>query len=236
MKKIIVTGGTSRFAQSLKKIKSTYKIKYPLKKNFNILKYNQIFKFLKKENPNYLIHLAGLSRPMMDHDILISKSIDLNIIGTANIVKACEKLNIKLIYFSTHHVYPGTKGNYKESSPVKPYLNYAWSKLGGECSVHMYKNSLILRLCMTEFPFIHSSAFYDVFNNFIFHKEVAKILFKILDEKGVINIGGPKSSIYKFAKKYNNHVIKISSKKHFKFSYPKKQDMDISKLKKILGR
>ena len=51
---------------------------------------------------------------MMDHDILISKSIDLNIIGTANIVKACEKLNIKLIYFSTHHVYPGTKGNYKE--------------------------------------------------------------------------------------------------------------------------
>ena len=39
----------------------------------------------------------------------IKKSIDLNIIGTANITKACEEKNIKLIYFSTNYVYPGKK-------------------------------------------------------------------------------------------------------------------------------
>ena len=65
--------------------------------------------YLKKNKPNYLIHLAGLSRPMKIHDIDISKSIDLNIIGTANIVKACSEKNIKLIYFSTNYVYPGSK-------------------------------------------------------------------------------------------------------------------------------
>ena len=47
------------------------------------------------------------------HDSDISKSIDLNIIGTCNIVKACKKNNIKLIYFSTGYVYEGKKGTIK---------------------------------------------------------------------------------------------------------------------------
>ena len=52
------------------------------------------------------------------HEKNISKSIDLNIIGTANIVKICEQYKIKLIYFSTAYVYEGTKGNYKEDDPI----------------------------------------------------------------------------------------------------------------------
>ena len=43
------------------------------------------------------------------HDKDISKSIDLNIIGTSNITKVCSELNIKLIFFSTSYVYPGEK-------------------------------------------------------------------------------------------------------------------------------
>ena len=45
--------------------------------------------------------------------IKIDLSIQTNIIGTANVVRACKKLNIKLIYFSTNYVYPCKKGNYK---------------------------------------------------------------------------------------------------------------------------
>ena len=73
------------------------------------------------------------------HNKNISKSIDLNIIGTCNVVKVCEKFKIKLIYFSTGYVYPGTKGNYKETDPVNPINKYAISKLGGsllfECMI-----------------------------------------------------------------------------------------------------
>jgi len=76
------------------------------------------------------------------HDKQISKSIDLNIIGTSNIVKICSDFKIKLIYFSTGYVYEGRVGNYKETDPVLPVNNYAWSKLGGECAVAMYKHSL----------------------------------------------------------------------------------------------
>ena len=60
--------------------------------------------------------LCGLSRPMKIHEKNISKSIDLNIIGTANVVKVCEKYKVKLIYFSTGYVYEGTKGNIKKST------------------------------------------------------------------------------------------------------------------------
>ena len=66
--------------------------------------------------------------------------------------------------------YPGQKGqkNYKETDPILPINKYAISKFGGECSVQMYNNSLILRICMTEKPFIHKEAFSDVEMNFIF--------------------------------------------------------------------
>jgi dTDP-4-dehydrorhamnose reductase len=228
--KIVVTGGSGRFGSILQKKYKSNKLLYPSKEQLNILSKESVEKYLKKTNPKILIHLAGLSRPMKIHDNNISKSIDLNIIGTANIVKACSKLKVKLIYFSTNYIYQGKKGNYKETDPVMPVNNYAWSKLGGESSVQMYKNSLILRVCMTEEPFIHKKAFSNIKTNFIFYKEVANILFKILNLKGILNIGGKIQSPFNFSKKYNKNIKKILAKKNF----PVNPSMNISKLKKLL--
>lgn len=232
--KIVVTGGSGRFAQSLKKTKSKYNFIYPSAKSLNIINLNSIKKFLKKEKPSSVLHLAALSRPMIQHDKNISNSINLNIIGTANLVSICSDLKIKLIYFSTSYVYPGNKGNYKENDALLPWNNYAWSKLGGECAVQMYKNSLILRISMTEKPFIHKKAFTNVKMNFLFHDELAKILVKIIHKKGIINVGGPAQAVYKFAKKYNSKVKKIFVKKNSIFRYPLNPYMNLSKLKKIL--
>ena len=231
---IVVTGGSGRFAQSLKKTKSKYKFIYPSKNLLNITNLNSIKKFLKKVRPKSVLHLAALSRPMIEHDKNISKSINLNIVGTANLVNICSQLKIKLIYFSTNYVYPGKKGDYKEYDPVLPWNNYAWSKLGGECAVQMYNNSLILRVCMTEKPFIHKKAFANVKLNFIFHDAIAKILVKILNKKGIINVGGPTKTVYNFAKKYNPNVKKIYIKKNSSNNFPLNPFMNLSKLKKII--
>jgi len=230
---IVITGGSGRFGKVLKRKYNFKNFFYPHKRDLNILSEETIEKYLKKIKPKILIHLAGLSRPMNIHEKNICKSIDLNIIGTANIVKVCKKNNIKLIYFSTNYVYEGKKGNYKETDPVLPFNNYAWSKLGGESSVQMYKNSLILRVCMTEEPFLHKKAFSDVQTNFIFHSEVAHILFKILNYKGIINIGGKIQSPYNFGKKYNKNLKKTLVKNIVK-NYPLKPSINISKLKKII--
>ena len=229
-KKIVITGGTGRFATELKKIKNKYNLIFPSKKELNILKINSIHNYIKLKKPKYLLHLAGLSRPMEIHKKNINKSIDLNIIGTCNLVKICNENKIKIIFFSTSYIYPGKKGSYSESDPVLPWNNYGWSKLGAEAAVQMYKNSLIIRACMTEKPFVHNQAFGNVKSNFIFHEDIAKILIKLLNKKGIINIGGKAQTIYKFAKKYNKKIKKKVSKGEF----PKKMDMNLKKLKKIV--
>ena len=232
-KKILVTGGDGIFSSVLKKKNKSLNLIFKSKKECNILKIKSIENCVKKTKPNIIIHTAGLSRPMKIHNNNISKSIDLNIIGTANIVKICEKYNIKLIYFSTGYVYEGKKGNYTEQDAVKPFNNYALSKLGGECSVSMYKNSLILRITMTKKPFLYNKAFTNIKSNFMFHEDLVKILPKLINHKGILNVGGKSQSIYSFAKKSNPKVKKIKANK--KINLPSNQTMNLSKLKKIIG-
>jgi len=235
MKKYLITGGDGRFANEMKKFFKGKNFIFTNKYNFNILKKNQIKKQLQKIKPNCVIHLAGLSRPMKLHEKNIGKSITLNIIGTSNLVKECEKKNIKIIYFSTQYVYPGIKGNYRESSALLPMNNYAWSKLGGECAVQMYKNSLILRISMSEKPWIHKYAFKNIKTNFLYHDEFVKILPKILNKKGIINIGSSEKSILKFAKRTNKKVKAINYKKlKSDPALPKDSSTNVSKLRKII--
>ena len=188
-KKIIFTGGGGRFGKVLKKYKNNYDIYFPSKNQLDITKFKKAESYIKNIKPKYLIHAAALSRPMEIHDKYISKSINTNIIGTSNIVKICSNLKIKLIYFSTNYVYSEKSGCYNEKDPVLPFNRYGWSKLGGEAAVHMYKNSLILRICMTEKPFAYSKAFANMRTNFIFHDELANNLFKLIKLKGIINVG-----------------------------------------------
>jgi dTDP-4-dehydrorhamnose reductase len=232
--KIVVTGGTGRFGNALQEFGQKYEYIFPKKKELDILNVKKTVSYLKKIKPKYLIHLAGLSRPMKVHENNIQKSINLNIIGTSNIVNICSSLNIKIIYFSTNYVYPNKNGNYSENDAVFPINNYAWSKLGGECAVQMYKNSLIIRACMTEYPFIHKSAFSNMYTNFIYHKDFVKILENILHKKGIINVGGKSMSVFRFAKKNNPKVKEIKLMNNKKINVPLKSLMNLKKLNKIL--
>jgi len=230
MERILVTGGEGRFANELKKIKTKFNFIYLRKNQLNILNSNSIIKVIRKYKPKKILHLAGLSRPMDQHENNITRSINLNVIGTANLVNACSKYKIKIIYFSTSYIYPGKKGNYKETDPLLPWNNYGWSKLGGEAAVQMYKNSLILRVCMTEKPFIHKKAYANVKSNFIYQDDFAKILLKVINKKGIYNIGGKPQTIFNFAKQYKKDVKKIFSKGEF----PLKQNMNLTKLYKVI--
>ena len=230
--KILVTGGEGRFSKILKEKNKRLNLIFTNKKQCNILSINSIESIIKKIKPKIILHCAGLSRPMSIHEKKISNSIDLNIIGTANLTKICEKFKIKLIYFSTGYVYEGIIGNYTEQDPVKPFNNYGLSKLGGECAVSMYKNSLILRLTMTEKPFLHKKAFSNLKTNFMYHEDLIKILPKIIHKNGILNIGGKSQSVYSFAKKDNPKIKKIIANKNL---FPLNQTMSLKKLKKIIN-
>jgi len=235
--KIVITGGNGRFGQVIKRKSKNFKFLFlfPEKNELNILNPSSIKNYLKKTKPKYLIHLAGLSRPMEIHDKDISQSIDKNIIGTANITKVCSNYNIKLIYMSTCYVYPGIKGNYNEKSPVLPINNYAWSKLGGESSVILYKNSLILRASVTEKPFVHKNAFTDFKTNFIYHEDLLPKILKLINQKGIVNVGGKSQSVYNFIKKHNPRIKKISAKKILGKNAKLNITMNLKKLKNLIN-
>ena len=234
MKKIIFTGGSGKFGKVFKKFNLNKKnIYYPSSSSFDVTNIKKMEKIIKRIRPKFIIHAAAISRPMELHEKKVAKSISTNIIGTSNIVNLCYKYKIKLIYFSTNYVYPSKKGNYKEDDPVLPINSYAWSKLGGECAVQMLKNSLILRICMTEKPFLYSYAYTNLKTNFMFHEDLAKVFFKLINKKGIINIGGPVQSVFRFARK-NNKNIKKKVMKVRKNSLPVNSTMNIGKFKKIL--
>jgi dTDP-4-dehydrorhamnose reductase len=87
---------------------------------------------------------------------------------------------------------------------------------------------------MTEKPFVHKKAFYDFNTNFIFHDEVAKILFRLINKKGIINLGGKAQTVYEFVKKFDPKIKKNYAKKILTSKYPLNPSMNIAKLKKIL--
>ena len=84
---------------------------------------------------------------------------------------------------------------------------------------------------MTEKPFVHKMAYANVKSNFIYQEDAAKIILKILNKKGIINVGGPSQTIYNFVKKDNKKIKKKFSKGEF----PRRTDMSLKKLKKAIN-
>ena len=65
---------------------------------------------------------------------------------------------------------------------------------------------------MTEKPFVHKKAYANVKLNFMFQEDAAKLLLRIINKKGIINLGGQSQTVYNFAKKYNKNIKKIFQK------------------------
>ncbi len=235
MKTILISGGEGKFAKALLRANYKYKIIAPSKKEMNILNLSSIINFIKNKKIDYFIHAAAFSTPMKDHKNKPERSISTNIIGTGNVAIACAKKKIKFIYISTNFVYPGKKGNYSEKDTLLPINEYGWSKLGGECAAHIYKNSLILRVCMNDDKFPHKSAFSNYITCFLKKTDAAKITLKILNKKGIINLGGKIQSAFDFAKETNSKVKKIKLSVKTKKLIGKNTSMNTSKLKKLLN-
>ena len=177
------------------------------KREMDITNEEQVSNVIKKymmmpDFPKYIIHPAALTKPMDINDKNPITSVDVNIVGTANIAKICHKYGIKFIYISTDFVY--NNGLCDEESSLKPINSYGWSKLGGECVAHIVPNSLILRCSLCDIPFRHKAAFNNIYRTSITHKDAAKFILKVKDETGIINIGGPVQTVYDFVKKYQD--------------------------------
>ena len=235
MKKILISGGSGNLASEIVKANKEHKILSLSKKELNVCSKNKILSWLKKFKPDVFIHTAALTRPMVKHINHPNTSIETNIIGTSNVVLACIELNIKVIYISTDYVYSCTDGNYSEEDALLSVNEYAWSKLGGECAVKLYKNSLILRMALCQQPFPHPKALVDIKKSYLYMDEAAKIILKLLDQKGIINVGGETMSPFEFARTDIPNVKKITLDEVGDVKMGKDASMNVNKMKNLIS-
>ena len=202
-KKILISGGNGKLCKELVRANELYHyIVTPTRQQMDIRNEKSIKSYMDIVEPDVFIHAAALTKPLSIHETDIKASIDTNIIGTCNVVKACASMGVKLVYISTDYVYPKESNGAKETDPVLPFTKYGWSKLGGECAVSMYKNSLILRGAFFESPFPYDVAYVNVIKNQLYQNVGAKLVLSLIDQNGIINIGSNKvQSIYDFALK-----------------------------------
>ena len=233
MKRVLVSGGDGRFASKLKESKD-FDVLAPPKNVMDVQNFEQVDYLIEMVKPDYFINAAALTRPMSLHEEDPRASVATNIVGTSNVVMACMKHGVKLVYISTDYVYPGDRGNYSEDDPLLPFTKYGWSKLGGECAVHIYDNSLILRMCMANKPFPHENALADVTKSFVYDDDAAKITLQLLDEVGIINVGGRAETVYEFARRENPDVGKAFLKDVEDVAMGVDSSMDITKLESII--
>jgi len=230
MKKILISGGNGNLAKELVKANTSFDVISLPKKDLDITNLELLEQTVRKSKPDIFIHTAALTRPMIKHVESPEESITTNIIGTSNVVLTCMKYNVKLIYISTDYVYPCTKGNYAESDPLLPVNEYAWSKLGGECAVKLYDNSLILRMALCQYPFPHDKALIDVKKSYLYMHDAVDIIYKLIDEIGIFNVGGEAMSPFEFAKPDNPQLGKIKIQEVNNVKMGKDASMNINKL------
>lgn len=232
-RRIIISGGNGRLCKEIIRANDLYHyIVSPTKEQMDIRDEKSIRMYMEASEPDIFIHTAALTKPLSRHEEDIKASIDSNIIGTCNIVKACDSMGVKLVYISTDYVYPKGSDGATEADPLLPFTNYGWSKLGGECAVAMYKNSLILRGAFFETPFPYDKAYTNIVKNQLYQNVCAQLILALLNEKGVINIGSAKSqTIFEFALKTKPDVQEITC---FDDSVSPRMVLDVRKLLSLI--
>lgn len=139
MTRILVTGGSGALATALRAFLPD--ARYLSHAELDVTDQEQVWRVIHEEGPSIVIHAAAIT----DHQCPdMGKLINTNIIGTQYVKQACQGV-AKLVYLSTHYVYPGETGNYKETDECRPIGAYAWSKYAGERIAASAPNHLIIR-------------------------------------------------------------------------------------------
>jgi len=226
MNKITITGKNGLLSSKLQQLDPNI-IPLP-SKEFDIR--NNIVNQLINLNPDVVIHAAALT----DSTKVKSNPIDFiqtNIIGTAHISNYCIQNNKRLIYISTDYIYPGVTGDYKETDPIHPANDYAWTKLGGECSVRLVSNHLIIRTSFGSdlFPYKHAWVNQIVSKDYI--DVIAPMILKAVTSNltGILNIGTSPKSIHEYAVEKNPFVLPLDKETSSNFS------LNISKYEKLFN-
>lgn len=234
--KILFTGGSGLLGCEFRKILPD--LQYPSSSEFDVTNLAQMKEYAAANPFETLVHAAAFtSPPVIDKDPL--RALEVNIVGTSNVVKLCLEYDARLIYLSTDYVFSGDKGDYVETDPVLPVNRYAWSKLGGECAAMLYDKALIVRTSFGPEVFPFPKAFADQWTTREPVSVIAEKISKLLDVEatGVLHVAGKKRTVYEYAKSLDPDLeVGKLSVNEVDFSVPVDTSLNGEKYEKLLEK
>ena len=88
---------------------------------------------LSREGFDAIIHLAAYPNPRSFVNAGALKGLDVNVVGTINMLELARTLKARFLLYSTSNVYgKPTKLPVAEDDPLRPFEGYGWSKVAAE--------------------------------------------------------------------------------------------------------
>ncbi len=208
---ILLTGGSGLLGREIVKLNAS--VLAPSHGELDICDESVVAAYIADASPDIVLHAAAVT-DNRDIEANPSEALEVNIKGTSNIVRACLGKKIRLVYLSTDYVYKGDRGNYAETDELLPSNLYAWTKLAGEAAVRAVPNHLIIRTSFGASRFDYPNAFADKWSSKDYVDLVAPKILRAATGSvtGVLNIGGPRRTMYDYAALRNPDVnpVKLS--------------------------
>lgn len=232
----LFTGGSGLLGKSLRAVRPD--AHFPASLEFDVTNYGQMHDWARNRNLTVLVHAAAFtSPPKIDQDPV--RALEVNVVGTANVVRLCATLGLRLVYISTDYVFRGDRGLYAESDEMHPVNKYAWSKLGGECAARLYDRSLIIRTSFGPDAFPYEKAFEDQWTSRQSVSSAARDILLAVDSDclGVLHIGGPRRTVLDYARGLDPaRTIHPLSVNDVPFSVPRDTSLDTTRFLREVAR
>lgn len=219
MSKTVIFGGSGCLGINiLKKLECVA----PTHREIDITDYMELANSPILNDTTTIIHSAGFI-DTLGCEKNPQKCLDVNVIGTYNLVKLCRARSIKLIYISSEYVFDGLSAKYFAHSRVCPKNVYGLAKASSEFIVRTLKNYLIIRapFIRTE-KFVYENAFIDQFTTRQYVDKAAQDIVECInkDMTGIQHITGYYQSVYDLAKQTNRDVGRIKTSTQLKKILP----------------
>ncbi len=202
--RILLTGGGGRLGSALRALLPG--LITPDLPEFDITRPADITDALARHRPHLLVHAAAFT-DVASAEQQRGRCWQVNVEGTANIVRAVTAHGIPLVHISTDYVFDGTRGQYREDDTPGPVCNYyALTKLVAESLARLAPRHLIIRTSFRPNIWPYPVAFTDVYTSQdyvdIIAPEIARAirhLANIPDE--ILHIATERKSVYDLAKR-----------------------------------
>lgn len=112
--------------------------------NADIRNQKEIIDIIKKVSPDYIVHLAALTKLQKDFETAFL-SVEINLKGTLNLLRSIKEFPVSsFVFMSTSDVYGGVNPPFRETQAMIPSSPYSVSKASAEMYCLMFNRVLNL--------------------------------------------------------------------------------------------